>query len=473
MIAAAIPRAASESFYGVYLREAKIGHVAIQQEELMWNGRAAVRYLVSTNMDLSVMGTSTQVKSETTSWTDAKTGMPLAVETRSESGGRITLVKAKYTDRSVTYEVDVTGSKQKDTLTLKPGETWLVDPTSGANVKPEVGLKFKGKVFLAEPGMLKIIDSEVEIVSKDTIEVNGQAISAYKVLDKNPLSPTTSWMNEEGDLLRSDALLGIQIRREPKEKALAAAGTKADLLALVGLRPTGEPLAKPRTYRTVKYEIAGITKGLPAANNIQTAEFAANSATDGAKTAVVTVTTRPLPDGPTVPLYKPKDKVPEKLRPFLQSTLYVQSNEKRFKDLAKEIVGKETDSAKAAQKIAAYVHQRMRPDPTISGFRSATDIWKEPKGVCRDYTLLYTTIARAAGLPTKQCVGIAYANGIFVGHAWPEVWVGNDTWIALEPTWGVPFADATHIKLAEGEITDFLTIASDLTKYQIKVLSVE
>jgi transglutaminase-like putative cysteine protease len=468
-----IPRAENEAYYGVYLKDAKVGSVTIQKQEAeKYKGRPAVRYQTQMDMDLTVMGAQTQIKSLTTSWTDPKTGAPLAIESRSESGGKVSTVRATYSDRAVSYEVDVTGSKKSAKLELKPGENWLVDPTNGANVQPRVGMKFKGKVFLPEPAMLQLLDSEIEIVAKETIEVNGQAIPAFKVVDKNPVTPTTSYMTESGDLLRSESLFGIQIRREPKEMALAKAGTKTDILSLVGLRPTGLPLEKPRTLRTVKYEISGIARGLPQDDNIQSVTFAPSTGTE-AKTATVTVTTRPLPDGPTVPLYKSAKDAPKDLQPYLQNTLYVQSDQKRFKELAKEILAGETDSAKAAAKISAYVHKLMRPDPTISGFRAASDLLKEPRGVCRDYTLLYTTIARAAGLPTKQCVGIAYANGIFVGHAWPEVWVGNNTWIALEPTWGVPFADATHIKLAEGEITDFLKVAADMDTYKIKVLSAE
>jgi hypothetical protein len=470
---AAVPRAENEAYYGVYMKDAKVGSVTIHKKDAeRFNGRPAVRYQTQMDMELDVLGTVTQIKSSTTSWTDPKTGAPLALESRSESAGKVSTVKATFTDKGVSYEADVTGSKKKGQLQLKPGESWLVDPTNGANVQPQVGMKFKGKVFLPEPAMLQLLDSEIEIVSKETIEINGQAVPAFKVVDKNPLAPTTSYMTEEGDLLRADALMGVQIRREPKEKALAKAGTKADVVALVGLRPTGTPLENPRTLRKVTYEISGVTRGLPEKDNIQDATFAPAAGTD-ARTATVTVTTRPLPDGPTVPLYKSAKDAPTNLQPYLQSTLYVQSDQKHFKELAKEILAGETDSAKAAAKIAAYVHKHVRPDPTISGFRSATDILKEPRGVCRDYTLLYTTIARAAGLPTKQCVGVAYANGIFVGHAWPEVWVGNDTWIALEPTWGVPFADATHLKLAEGEITDFLKVAADMDTYKIKVLSAE
>jgi hypothetical protein len=431
------------------------------------------------NLDRSVMGTPTRIASTSVSWSDPMTGHPIATENRTESAGAVSTVSATFTANSVTYVANVTGTPKKATLTLKPGERFLSDPTSSTDM-PMVGTKFKGMVFVSDPGILTLIDSEMEVAAKEPFDVGGQTVEVYKILDRNPMAPSTIYMNEAGDMLRTDSILGMQIRKESKEMALAPAGTKADLLSLVGVKPTGEALTEPRSLRTVRYEIANVTRELPKDDSIQTVSY---SATTGEatlngtpRTATVTVTTRPLPDGPTVPLFKSAADAPQRLQGYLSPTLYVSSDQPQFLELARKIVGDETDAAKAAAKISTYVHGAIRPDPSISNLRTAADICRDPRGVCRDYTLLYTAIARAAGLPTKQCVGIAYAGGTFYGHAWPEVWVGTDPatgadrWIALEPTWGAPFADATHIKLAEGELSDFFKVAADLGEYQIKVL---
>jgi hypothetical protein len=468
---AAIPKPEPVSYYGVYMKSAKVGSVILKRDDdAKREGKPAVRTETEMNLDLSVMGTPTQIASTSVSWSDPKTGHPVATENRTESGGAVSTVAATFTANSVTYIANVTGTTKKATLTLKPGETFLSDPTNSLDV-PKVGMKFKGKVFVSDPGMLMLIDSEMEIAAKEPFDVGGQTVEVYKVLDKNPMAPATIYMNEAGDMLRTDSILGMQIRKESKEVALAPAGTKADLLSLVGIKPTGQTLTNPRSLRTVRYEIANVTRELPKDDSIQ----AITPASSGT-TRTVTVTTRPLPEGPTAPLFKSAADAPEHLQGYLSSTLYVSSDQPQFKELAKKIVGDEMDAAKVAAKISAYVHDAIRPDPSISNLRTAADIRRDPRGVCRDYTLLYTTIARAAGLPTKQCVGIAYAGGTFYGHAWPEVWVGTDSatgadrWIALEPTWGAPFADATHIKLAEGELSDFFKVAADLGEYQIKIL---
>jgi transglutaminase-like putative cysteine protease len=275
-----------------------------------------------------------------------------------------------------------------------------------------------------------------------------------------------------------DGALGIELRREPKETALAAPDKAAtlDLATAIAIRPTGVALENPRALRRAEYEIRGLSKPLPVrSGSVQTVthEPDGGGGATGAEPrllARITVTTGPLPAGETARRFRAGQTVPDDLKPFLKATPYVPTADARFVALAGSVVGGETDLARAAAKIAAWTHRTVTPDPGIAALRTASDILQTPRGVCRDYTTLFTAVARAAGIPTKQCVGLAFADGRFLYHAWPEVWVGDNRWVALEPTWGAPFADATHIKLAEGEITDFFGAAADAGSLQIQVV---
>jgi transglutaminase-like putative cysteine protease len=63
--------------------------------------------------------------------------------------------------------------------------------------------------------------------------------------------------------------------------------------------------------------------------------------------------------------------------------------------------------------------------------------------------MLYTALARAAGIPTRMAGGIVYMEGVgFLYHAWAESDVGG--WISVDPTFDQVGVDATHIKLVEG-----------------------
>jgi hypothetical protein len=328
----------------------------------------------------------------------------------------------------------------------------------------------------------------VEVVGQENVTIDGQSISAFKIIDRNAIESSTVYAGPDGDLLRIDnsvAGLPMQIRKERKEMALAPAGsdTMPDLIALTSNRPTGASLDGARSAKSITYHLGGITRPLPTSDSVESIDYvptAPGTPTSAARTADVTIHARPLPEkSASAPLFPDATKAPTNLQPFLVPSVYVDSADPRFHTIAHSVLGDgPNDCVSAAEKISAYVHRTVKPDPSIAALRSATDVCNDPRGVCRDYTSFFAAIARAAGLPTKQCFGVAYDGRAFVGHAWPEVWVGKtaegkDRWVAIEPTWGRPFADATHLKLAEGELTDFFTVAGDLTKYKIDVVKVE
>jgi hypothetical protein len=74
-----------------------------------------------------------------------------------------------------------------------------------------------------------------------------------------------------------------------------------------------------------------------------------------------------------------------------------------------------------------------------------------------------------------QATGLAYSeqfNG-FLCHSWTESLVGA-SWQAVDPTFGQTVADATHIKLIEGDqLADLLPLLDWVGKVKIRVLAVE
>jgi len=67
--------------------------------------------------------------------------------------------------------------------------------------------------------------------------------------------------------------------------------------------------------------------------------------------------------------------------------------------------------------------------------------------------VLFAALARAAGIPTKVCLGLTYTNiGAFLYHAWAEVYVGK--WVPIDPALGQMQVDATHLKMFEGIMTE-------------------
>jgi len=93
------------------------------------------------------------------------------------------------------------------------------------------------------------------------------------------------------------------------------------------------------------------------------------------------------------------------------------------------------------------------------------------EGDCNEHSVLYTALARAAGVPARIVVGLVYANdgsghAGFYYHAWVEVYTGNE-WIAIDPTWDQVPADATHIAFVEGGVDEQIQIAALMGKIKL------
>ena len=93
------------------------------------------------------------------------------------------------------------------------------------------------------------------------------------------------------------------------------------------------------------------------------------------------------------------------------------------------------------------------------------------QGECTDFADLFTTLARAAGLPARTVFGIAYNNAdqpSFMFHAWNEV-LAEGQWQGVDPTWNQVRLDATHIKLSD-DLSAALLFASHTNEVRFRIL---
>jgi transglutaminase-like putative cysteine protease len=96
------------------------------------------------------------------------------------------------------------------------------------------------------------------------------------------------------------------------------------------------------------------------------------------------------------------------------------------------------------------------------------EVLKQKVGDCNEHTVLYTALARAAGVPTRMAAGIVYLKNGFYYHAWPEVWLGD--WVAVDPTFNQFPADATHIRFVTGELSRQVEIMRLVGKLKVEVI---
>jgi transglutaminase-like putative cysteine protease len=137
--------------------------------------------------------------------------------------------------------------------------------------------------------------------------------------------------------------------------------------------------------------------------------------------------------------------------PDVQPTPFVQSEAPEIRAAAVQAVGDASDAFTASTRLVHFVRQHIR-DEYVPSYSNALEALRSARGDCTEHSVLYVGLARAVGLPSRMAVGIAYwppAKG-FGWHAWDEVKIAGK-WVAVDPTWDQPIADATHLKLAAGD----------------------
>ena len=313
-----------------------------------------------------------------------------------------------------------------------------------------------GKTFTVDyfdPSTMATDRVAVRVAARETETVGGQAIDVYRLDMAFKGVPIQSWMDARGNVLRERTASMLTLR-ESKEQALSGGwgkGVPMDMIDLASIRVT-RTIDRPREAARVVVRLSGADlSGLPLADDRQT--FA-----DG----VLTVTREGL-TGPVAAIpYTGSD-----LKEFLKPTPTLQSDDPEIVAKAREIVGGRREALAAAQALADWVNENIEKKPVVS-IPSAADVLTMRKGDCNEHAALLTALARAAGIPAKILVGLVYNDGAFYYHAWNALWVGK--WVAVDATFGQFPADATHLKVQEGDLDQQIVIARLIGRLRIDVL---
>ncbi|HVX39178.1 MAG TPA: transglutaminase-like domain-containing protein [Gemmatimonadaceae bacterium] len=156
------------------------------------------------------------------------------------------------------------------------------------------------------------------------------------------------------------------------------------------------------------------------------------------------------------------------MRAYTRPEPLLQSTDPRIRALARTIVGNERDPRIVAERLNRWVHDSIAPRITF-GVPSAVQVLRTRAGDCNEHTQLYVALARAVGLPARIAAGLAYVDGKFYYHAWPEVLLRD--WVAVDPTFGQFPADAAHLRFVVGGLTRQTELLRLMGSLRIDVLS--
>ncbi len=125
---------------------------------------------------------------------------------------------------------------------------------------------------------------------------------------------------------------------------------------------------------------------------------------------------------------------------FLKATPLWPATDPRIKQKAQQL--------KTPANIYNFVVHHLNyhlASPSAIRRRGGLDAFLHPQNaVCTEFTDLFISLARAAGIPAREIEGYAYTNnpklrpgGEQALHAWPEYWdKTKKLWVEVDPTWG-------------------------------------
>lgn len=136
------------------------------------------------------------------------------------------------------------------------------------------------------------------------------------------------------------------------------------------------------------------------------------------------------------------ENLPEEALVFLLGSRYCETD--RLNDIAWSLFGAAAPGYARVQAICDYVHDHIRfgyefADPG----KTAWSVFRDPRGVCRDYAHLAVAFCRCLNVPARYCTGYLtdiglpppYAPMDFAG--WFEAYLDGE-WIAFDPRNNAP-----------------------------------
>ncbi len=386
-------------------------------------------------------------------------GMPLTSEMTTTSGGKETKVRARFDSAAIHCSVTSGGESSQKVIPIPKGVSLVTDPDLVKTGSLTMGKPIT--IYFFNPANLSIETATLEARPAESLTVGGITYPARVTVTHSGMGDTTTWQDKDGRTLKVVAMLGMTMLRETREQALSLPADKyeppADLGKAFAVNP-GRPLEDPRAASMLTLRLTAPGLPSPVVDDRQKVER------DGPDALRLTVTAKPLTPQGSLTLKQAALAQPEWVKP----APYLPADNAEVKALAERILGGETNAFWASQKLRDWVHRNMTVRADIGVIRSGLDVLKDRRGVCRDFAVLYTTLARAAGLPTRIATGLVYADDAFYYHAWGESYVGR--WVDLDPTLPTAFVDATHLKLSHGSAESMLSVARVMGQLKAEVV---
>lgn len=438
-----------EEWMGIYHHHQKIGYL---QRRLIPT-ETGYQWEEQWRMRLRVLDTPHTVHTEVRADTDQRYALT-KFSFRLLSAGTVFLVTGAVRDQVLQGQISSSGEASPFSVPLReplylPATTQMA--LRGISLQP--GEEHRFSIF--NPLSMRTDTLSITAIGPETLPLKGGKQEVIKVVERFADTTVHAWLDHEGKVVKEEATLGLVLLRETQEDALGGGWqdhTPLDLVTSAAI-PVRRPLPEPRTLTWLRLGFSGVE---------ETSQFAfpprqqrQDNMVTIATEEVSELTTYTLPQ--TNPAFAP-DLAPT---PFLQRT------HPRLIAQVQQILGSERDALTATHRLLDWTYATLDKTPTV-GMPTALEALESKSGDCNEHAVLFTALARAAGLPARVAAGVVYLDGAFYYHAWAEVWLGR--WVAVDPVFNQFPADATHVKFIEGGPEHHLALLKVIGRLRIEVV---
>ncbi len=433
----------------------RVGFINARSLPDMRNGRSGLQLGVTARIEMSVLFRKTELVFTGRAWIDADHG----------------LSDFDFSLRSGEYDMRIEGHVEDGMLRAvlhTAGESLPFDFPVSADLLLGGGFGFSAlEAPLLEPGQEIYVDAfdptrmsvgkaRIICTGEEMIEIECQPIYALVIETTLAGMTTRAWVNRDGEVLRADTPFGFILKKTTPEAAMKPVEPTeaASLVRAYAMQPTGITPRRGIVYLRANFSGVAV-EHLPPDDEIQF------RTPDG----WVIIAPEPPNGDPGAPLSA------EEQKEYLAGDPFITVDHERIRDAMRLAAGDATEPWQKAISIYEWVYENMRKTPVIS-VPTALDVLRTMEGDCNEHAVLFTALARAAAIPARVVIGIAWSEKLeaFGYHAWPEVHIGR--WIPMDPTLGQPIADATHIKLFHGGIDQWARLLPFIGQLQIEVLEI-
>jgi hypothetical protein len=395
--------------------------------------------------------------------------------TQCRVNARFILEDFRFRMRSGVVKFNVSGRVEDDLLVIETGEgknarmqsiRLSKPPMIGVGLGPyfksqdlRVGEAFTLPIF--DPSTMSQTEAVFRVVDKEPITVNKRRFKAFRIETELWGKPLFFWVDEDGDTLKEEGFMGLTTVKSSAANAprnIEGSGGM-DFYELAAIE-IDKKLQKPAQSRYLKLKFEGLNKELGVDKEAWHGERQRYS------NGVMEVTREDLP--PRGAFQLPFPGLEDPLRKLLQAEFNIESDHEAIVQKAEEIIADEEDPVAAARRLLNWVYKNLKKRPVVS-VPSALEVLRSGVGDCNEHATLLTALLRASGIPARICIGLVYTRDKFYYHAWTEAYVGK--WVSMDATLNQMPADATHIKLFEGNLDKQVEIAGLIGSLQLEVLA--